>query len=284
VPTLNKNDDLHGGARRATTQELQQMEKTPLFSVITPTYNGAQYLGSQIESVLAQTCQDFEHIVIDDGSTDNGETLRVIARYPHLRTLARPNKGQYATMNEGLLLARGKWVLFLNQDDLLADQYVFERVLEEAKLRSAASLIYGQYKVIDSSGRPCSGPIFILPCGPWLLRYFNYVCHCSAYVSREFAMANQLRFDERGRYASDFEFFLRIAEAGAKFAYVGQPLALFRSHDSQSSKKHTAEMHRETRMYCLEHGIVLWLRFVCGRVQTYYDSFMKRLCCRTNQR
>ena len=215
-------------------------------------YNGAQYLGLQIESVLAQTCQDFEHIVIDDGSTDNGETLRVMAQYPHLRTLTRPNRGQYATMNEGLSMARGNWVLFLNQDDLLADRAVFARVAEKARLRRNAAVIYGQYRVVDGFGRRCSGPTFILPWAPLFLRYFNYVVHCAAYVRRAYSVDHQFRFNEQGRYASDFEFFLRIAEAGGEFAYIGQPLALFRSHDAQASVQNTPEMLREARTHCVE--------------------------------
>jgi glycosyltransferase involved in cell wall biosynthesis len=80
----------------------------PLISIITPVYNGREYLEELIQSVLNQSYPKIEHLIIDDGSEDGGATLSILKRYPHLRWWSRENKGQYSTMNEGLLEAKGE--------------------------------------------------------------------------------------------------------------------------------------------------------------------------------
>src|SRR5438876_704742 len=70
-----------------------------------------------IKSVLEQDYLHIEHIIIDDGSTDDGATVEVLKRYPHLRWWSRENKGQYATLNEGLATARGSVVGIISADD-----------------------------------------------------------------------------------------------------------------------------------------------------------------------
>lgn len=89
----------------------------PMVSVIIPTYNRAVFLLEAVESVYQQTFQDFELIVVDDGSTD--ETAKALKRYED-RLLYRhqDNQGVSAARNLGLQMARGKWVAFLDSDDL----------------------------------------------------------------------------------------------------------------------------------------------------------------------
>ena len=73
-----------------------------------------------IQSVLNQDYPNIEHIIIDDGSQDNGVTVSVLSKYHHLHWWSRPNKGQYATMNEGLLAAQGEIICFVSADDLVS--------------------------------------------------------------------------------------------------------------------------------------------------------------------
>jgi glycosyltransferase involved in cell wall biosynthesis len=93
----------------------------PLLSIVTTSYNRAQYLGSTIESVLAQEYAEFEYIIVEDCSPD--DSLAVARSYEHdprLRVVANPsNLGDYGNRNRGLRLARGKYVKFVDCDDLL---------------------------------------------------------------------------------------------------------------------------------------------------------------------
>ena len=87
------------------------------FSVITPCYNRRDYIAGAVESVLAQAYPDFEHWIIDAGSTDG--TLQVLGRYPHLKVVSEPDRGVYDGMNKGIRRAAGDVVVLLNSDDVL---------------------------------------------------------------------------------------------------------------------------------------------------------------------
>jgi glycosyl transferase family 2 len=89
----------------------------PMVTVILPTYNRAGFLKESIQSVLSQTFTDFELIVVDDGSTDS--TREVVQEFPGIRYISCPiNKGVSAARNLGIGLARGRYICFLDSDDL----------------------------------------------------------------------------------------------------------------------------------------------------------------------
>ena len=91
-------------------------KKGPLVSVVITNYNYAQYVGEAIESVLNQTYKNLEIIVIDDGSTD--DSLDEIDVYQSkIRIVARENRGVVYTRNEGMSLAKGEFICFLDADD-----------------------------------------------------------------------------------------------------------------------------------------------------------------------
>jgi glycosyltransferase involved in cell wall biosynthesis len=91
--------------------------KIPLISCIVPVYNCERYLGETLDSVLAQTYEPLEIIVVDDGSTD--QTAAIAARYaPRVHYLWEPNAGEAAARNRGLSAARGDFVAFVDADDL----------------------------------------------------------------------------------------------------------------------------------------------------------------------
>lgn len=88
----------------------------PKVSVIISVYNGERYLAEAIDSVLAQTYQDFELILIDDGSTDR--TKEIIQSYPTIRYFYQENQGVAAARNLGVAQSRGDYLTFLDADDL----------------------------------------------------------------------------------------------------------------------------------------------------------------------
>ncbi len=89
----------------------------PRVSVIIPTFNNASLLPETLDSVLAQSCTDFELIVVDDGSTD--DTVAMIKRdYPQLKYISQLNRGPAATRNAGVTLAQGEFIAFCDHDDL----------------------------------------------------------------------------------------------------------------------------------------------------------------------
>jgi glycosyltransferase involved in cell wall biosynthesis len=90
----------------------------PLISVLTPSYNQGRYIEQAIVSVLQQGYPSVEHIVIDGGSTDS--TISILKRYPHLKWVSEPDRGQADALNKGLGMATGEVVGWINSDDFYA--------------------------------------------------------------------------------------------------------------------------------------------------------------------
>jgi glycosyltransferase involved in cell wall biosynthesis len=122
----------------------------PLFSVVTPSFNQAQYLDACIQSVLAQNEPDFEHLVFDNCSTDG--SLEVLRKYPHVRWVSEPDRGQSHALNKGFAAARGQVICWLNSDDAYAPgafQIVRRELLERRR-----PVIFGSAREHYFDGRP----------------------------------------------------------------------------------------------------------------------------------
>ena len=93
----------------------------PLFSIITSVYNNEKYVKSAIDSVLTQSFEDFEYIIIDDGSTDStGEIIdRIAERDCRVRVIHQSNQWIYQSLNNGIEIAKGEYIFVVNSDDRL---------------------------------------------------------------------------------------------------------------------------------------------------------------------
>lgn len=230
-------------------------QAAPLISVITAVYNGADYLPALIESVLAQGYPAVEHIIIDDGSTDDGATINVLKQYPHLRWWNRENQGQYATQNEALAAAHGDWIVVIAADDRFITPDVFRQVMDYAHLHPECEVIYGQTRYMDEAGNPMPRLEVSRPPSRRLLRHLVYVQHCAVFVRRDFIIKNQLGFDPTLRYAGDWDWLIRLFDAASHIGYLRQPLAVIRLHRSQTSRQSGWDrIHTEHRLVCQRYG------------------------------
>ncbi|MEC4684603.1 MAG: glycosyltransferase family 2 protein [Nitrospirota bacterium] len=117
-------------------------------SIITVVYNGAENIEDSIRSVIGQTHDDIEYVIIDGGSTDG--TLDIIKRYEQniAKVISEPDNGIYDAMNKGLEVASGDVVGILNSDDLYADRTVIENVVEYFSEKNVDSC-YGDLVYVD---------------------------------------------------------------------------------------------------------------------------------------
>jgi glycosyltransferase involved in cell wall biosynthesis len=99
------------------------MVNSLLLSIITPTYNRANYIMDAVESVLSQDYPNVEHIIIDGQSKDG--TLELLGRYPHLKVISEPDSGMYDALNKGLMKAQGDVIGWVNSDDLFLPESVY---------------------------------------------------------------------------------------------------------------------------------------------------------------
>ena len=131
------------------------MSSAPPITVLLAVYNGQKYLRSAIESVLTQTFNHFEFLIIDDGSTD--KTLDILREYARvdgrIRLITRPNKGLTITLNEGLSLATGEYLARMDADDICMPRR-FERQFSYLNGHRECVLVGSRVELIDPEGLP----------------------------------------------------------------------------------------------------------------------------------
>ncbi|MFZ5655114.1 MAG: glycosyltransferase family 2 protein [Pseudomonadota bacterium] len=137
------------------------MAEPPLFSIVIPCYNYGHWLERAVNSVLAQGGDDWDLLVIDDGSTDATAAVAqdLLARHPgRLRLLSQPNRGAAATRNRGLDATRGRYLIFLDADDELSPEALgaYRALLAR---RPDADLLAGAYFAVTEDGRSRLRPV-----------------------------------------------------------------------------------------------------------------------------
>ncbi len=194
----------------------------PKVSVIIPSYNHERYVGDAIRSVLDQTFQDFEIIVVDDASSD--DTVRVIEdmRDARIRLVTMTQNRAVHTRNFGLGLAQGEYIAFQNSDDVW-DRQKLERQIAVLENQPDIAACFTAVQPIDEAGRPLAGSFahnaFATRNRPrveWLRDFFetgNCLCITSSVVRRE-AIESVGRFRESLVQMGDFDLWVRLAALG----------------------------------------------------------------------
>ena len=126
------------------------MKFNPLISVVVPVYNGADYVGEAIETILSQTYREFEIIVVNDGSTDDGATQRAIEPYlDRVKYLEQANGGVAAALNTGIENMTGDYFAWLSHDDLFLPNKLESQVTILNDLIDKKVVIYSDYAIVN---------------------------------------------------------------------------------------------------------------------------------------
>lgn len=223
-------------------------QTSPRVSVVIPVYNGMAYLRETLESVFAQTCPDFELIVVDDGSTD--DTPRIIASYgSRIRSFRQPNGGGASAINLGIRQARGEWIAWLSADDLWSPTKLEEQV-GAIDARPFIGLLYSDFVTIGATGNVLSRVHLPPPpsrrgCVVELMRRC-FINGCASLIHRE-VFARIGLFDEKDRITYDYDMWLRLAPH-FDIRYLPEVLASYRVHPGQLSRREEAMDHARRRV------------------------------------
>ncbi|MCJ2541340.1 glycosyltransferase family 2 protein [Thermostichus vulcanus] len=199
------------------------MNPTPTVSVIVPAYNVQQYITEALQSLICQTWQDFEVLIVNDGSTDS--TAEVVEtwcqRDPRFHLLSKPNGGLASARNWGIRHAHGELIALLDADDRYLPQKIASHV-EILQRHLDVGVVYSASKVIRDDGRPTwltlSGrPVHSDPLLAMLCK--NFIGHGSNAIFRRELFDQIGGFDESLRSCEDLDFWIKVAEQGSHRFY-----------------------------------------------------------------
>lgn len=220
----------------------------PCVSVLMPVYEGERYLDEAIQSILNQTFREFELIVINDGSTDG--TAKIIERYRRedgrVRAFEQTNHGLAATLNRGLELARGDYVVRMDQDDVSLP----ERLAVQVAFMNANRQVGISGTWIETFD-PLSSNVLRLPTDDatirsWLL-FESVLPHPSVVMRREVLSSAGLFYDETCLHAEDYDLWVRASRRTA-LANVPEVLLRYRLHPRQVVRKYETEKLASARI------------------------------------
>jgi hypothetical protein len=233
------------------------MNDAPLVSVIIPVHNGTTVLSDALTSVRQQTCQNFEVIVVDDGSSDGSHALaqKFADEDYRIKVLRQPNGGVSVARNTAIARARGELIAFLDADDVWLPGKLAAQ-LDLLKREPHANLLFADYFLWDGRndfGRRYSDPDKF-PDGDVSRRliFFNLFGTSTVMIKRETLEAVGW-FDVDLSMAEDWDMWLRIAERGLCAKGVRQPLARYRLWPGNVS--HNTIRMCETNIRVLEKAL-----------------------------
>jgi glycosyltransferase involved in cell wall biosynthesis len=203
---------------------------TPAVSIVMACRNAERFLASSVESILNQTCADFEFILIDDASDDpSGELLAEYARHDARIVLSRneSNLGLTQSLNLGLERARGIYIARMDADDIAMPTRI-ERQRQYLDAHPKVFLVGTAYEYIDEAGNTL-GP-HTPPTAPPRVAKTLPRTNCIAHPSILFRNGTGLRYRSKFLYAQDYDLYLRLLSEGKTLANLEEPLLRYRQH------------------------------------------------------
>jgi glycosyltransferase involved in cell wall biosynthesis len=232
-------------------------------SIITPTLNQAKFIEDTILSVKNQDHQDFEHIVIDGGSTDG--TIEILKKYPHLNWISEKDNGQSQALNKGFRMATGDILAWLNSDDYY-EKNIFSAIVSFFQSNPRCFFLYGDITYVDEKSKPlgviCGSNITYSK----LLSNPDLVRQPSSFWRKEIWQTIGY-LNEDLHVVMDYEYFLRI---GKKYdlRYLKKNLSYFRYYPENKTNSLAKRQISELRNIIRANAGSLNLRFykfVAGR-------------------
>ena len=241
------------------------------FTIVTITFNAEAVVGRTLQSVLRQTYEDVEHLIIDGASTDG--TLALAEAYKaqsdasgrgHKVILhSEPDEGIYDAMNKGLTQALGDYIVYMNAGDSFPADDTLEQVVRRCHLSERPSdelpaVLYGQTDIVDGSGRFVRHRRLQAP--PKLtwrsFRQGMLVCHQAFYARTD--IAKNLQYDTRYRFSADVDWCIRVMREGERMGLPLYNINMVVAHyleEGATTKNHRASLRERFDVMRRHYGL-----------------------------
>lgn len=212
-------------------------------SVVTVCYNSEAVIEKTIQSVINQSFDDFEYIIIDGASTD--ETLKIIKKYKNkiTKVVSEKDKGIYDAMNKGIAKASGEYIVFLNADDVFLHENVLKLAAE--KMTDNKDLYFGDLVFLEKStgkinNRRQNNVNYVYLCGGMLF-------HPTIFAAKTL-FEKVGNFDTQYRIVADYDWIIRaLVKNKASCKYLDMPITIFAEGEGASSNPKNQEFHKKER-------------------------------------
>lgn len=194
------------------------------FTIITVCYNASKTIRETIDSVLGQTYQELEYIVVDSKSEDGTVDILQSITDKRLTFISEKDSGIYNAMNKGLKMASGDYLIFLGADDIFYDKDVLKKVA--GKLTGSNDVVYGDV-MLKTRQRLYNGAF-----SRWTWGHRN-ICHQSIFYPK--SVYGRYMYNEKYRSVADWDYNLRLLIDGIKFTYIRETICTFNDSDGLSS-------------------------------------------------
>ncbi|SAL61433.1 glycosyltransferase family 2 protein [Caballeronia telluris] len=233
----------------------------PLVTVIVPIFNHAAYVLETLGSVCAQTYQQLQIIVIDDGSTDDGASLVTQNFGPRVQLVAQPNGGPSAAVNAAFRVTEGEYIAFLGGDDVCEPQRIGHQL--EVLRATSHDLVFAKPQMIDMAGDPLPDsevPVLYVDQkpGPEMYRRLfllgNFLCGPSAMMRSR--VLTELGFFHEGLVGlQDFDYWLRACGRGMSIGVDSERVVRYRRHPGNLSGTRSVSALSAETAYVLRRSL-----------------------------
>ena len=248
------------------TSELSEKFAVPLVTIITVVFNGEKHLEQAIQSVISQSYNNVEYIIIDGGSTDS--TIDIIRKYDDQIDywLSEPDEGIYDAMNKGWKLSQGDYIYYLGSDDILLN--IPSQSIQKASLNNT-DIIYGNV-IMDN------GQLRISRYNP-LIVFKNTLCPQGLFIKKN--LLAQLPFNTKYKIYADFDLNQKIYKMSASSIKDKSTIAFFRLGGASSSYQDNSKLANCKQ----EYARVIYDNFgLCGLILSWIWGAVRGLVVRNN--
>lgn len=245
---------------------MTENKNDPLISIITVCYNSNETIEETIKSVINQTYNNIEYIIIDGDSLDN--TLEIVGKYSsYINLLSEPDKGIYDAMNKSLQIAKGDWLYFLGADDKLFNNEIIEEMVSQ--FCDKKTIYYGNalFKISKLN--------YVIKPNKWSLCYRN-ISHQTLFYPREVYQKFEYKLDYP--IFADHIYNIKLFKQGYKFVHIEKTVVLY-NDAGKSSFVYDQQYYDDLpkivlKDFGIEYGLYVFARITIFR----FKIWIKKKC------